>query len=116
MSVARRKSSAKWRNRIDSPAYQHRTRGRMDKVMALSTMDGRSLTRLMDAYASGDTAAFEPLYERFRDRLFGYLARAGLLNELKLFRTTLAVGGYFREHPVARHLVWPIGPVQQQEV
>ncbi len=30
----------------------------------------------MDAYARGDPAAFQVLYERWHDRLFGYLARA----------------------------------------
>ena len=49
----------------------------MDKVTAWADLhESPSDEALMDAYVRGDTAAFERLYERWSDRLFGYLARA----------------------------------------
>jgi len=49
----------------------------MDKVTSWADLhESPSDEALMDAYARGDTAAFERLYERWNDRLFGYLARA----------------------------------------
>src|SRR2546425_2248299 len=49
----------------------------MDKVTLWADLhETTSDEALMDAYARGDAAAFERLYERWSDRLFGYLARA----------------------------------------
>ena len=49
----------------------------MDKVTSWADLhESPSDETLMDAYVRGDTAALERLYERWSDRLFGYLARA----------------------------------------
>jgi len=62
---------------------------------------------LMDAYARGDAAAFEVFYERWHDRLFGYLARAfDSATAEELFQTLWmrihgARGGYDRARAVA---------------
>jgi len=49
----------------------------MDKVTSWADLhESPSDEALMDAYVRGDTAALERLYERWSDRLFGYLARA----------------------------------------
>ena len=49
----------------------------MDKVTPWADLhESPSDEALMDAYVRGDTAAFDRLYQRWSDRLFGYLARA----------------------------------------
>ncbi len=62
---------------------------------------------LMEAYARGDAAAFDMLYERWHDRLFGYLARvfdpatAEELFQTLWMRIHGARGGYDRARAVA---------------
>ncbi len=61
----------------------------------------------MDAYARGDIAAFQVLYDRWHDRLFGYLARtfdpatAEELFQTLWMRIHGARSGYDRERAVA---------------
>lgn len=81
----------------------------MDKLTLSSRVEGAASDEaLMDAYAhSGDAAAFEVLYGRWHDRLFGYLARAfDAATSEELFQTLwmrihLARRGYDRERAVA---------------
>jgi RNA polymerase sigma-70 factor (ECF subfamily) len=48
----------------------------MERSTPTACEAGLSDEELMAAYARGDGAAFEALFRRWRDRLFGYLARA----------------------------------------
>jgi len=75
---------------------------------------------LMDAYARGDAAAFQVLYDRWRDRLFGYLARAfDPATAEELFQTLWmrihgGRGGYDRARAVAPVSGMPVLPPQLQ--